>query len=200
MASVNTAKPSGNLNNELQSYWNQFEALKKEAQLLAKDLTFYQFNWSPVAERWSIAECLDHINITGHKSIPTIEALINQARTQKLTSDGPFRHGWIGNMIFVKFNEPPPKIRVKTSKNYRPSGSRFVNNVIQDFLYVQNQLQILIHSSNGLDIAKVKAPSPTIKTIKLSLGQWYAFLAAHARRHVWQARQILQTASFPPNE
>ena len=36
------------------------------------------------------------------------------------------------------------------------------------------------------------------RRLKLSLGDWFHFMAAHGRRHLWQARRALDAISSTP--
>ena len=51
------------MNPELQDYARQFEAVTQEARDLAAGLSPAQWSWRPEPGRWSIAECLDHLNV-----------------------------------------------------------------------------------------------------------------------------------------
>jgi hypothetical protein len=35
------------------------------------------------------------------------------------------------------------------------------------------------------------------RLVKISLGQVFPFIAAHERRHLWQARRVREDANFP---
>jgi hypothetical protein len=48
-----------------------------------------------------------------------------------------------------------------------------------------------------LDLARVKAPAPGLGPVKLNLHITFAWIAAHERRHLWQARQVRGHAGFP---
>jgi hypothetical protein len=39
--------------------------------------------------------------------------------------------------------------------------------------------------------------SPASHWIKISLNSGFALMAAHERRHLWQARRVLAAAGFP---
>jgi hypothetical protein len=54
----------GELNSELQGYYDRVEAIRKEARQLVEGLTEEQFAWQPALNRWSIAQCLEHLNAT----------------------------------------------------------------------------------------------------------------------------------------
>jgi hypothetical protein len=69
--------------------------------------------------------------------------------------------------------------------------------VLAEFAKLQGELVRLLRRAHGLDLARVKVPSPVTSLLRLSLGQWFHFLAAHERRHLWQAEQITSEERFP---
>lgn len=52
---------------------------------------------------------------------------------------------------------------------------------------MQSDLIGRIERADGLDLAAVRKRMH--RPVWLTLGQWFAFTAAHERRHLWQARQ-----------
>jgi hypothetical protein len=61
----------------------------------------------------------------------------------------------------------------------------------------QEEYLRLARRAGRVDLARVKLESPASARVKLSLGETFALLAAHERRHLWQARQVKDHPSFP---
>jgi hypothetical protein len=181
---------------ELQEYCRQVEAIKQDAHELMDGVTKTQFNWRSGADRWSIAECLEHLNITARLYFPVINEMITQALLHGWRSQGPFRHGWFGN-FFVRSVEPPPGMRFKAPRRFVPPPDRPLSEVWSEFIAFQDRLIELIGRANGVDLARVKVQIPATNLIKLSLGQSFRLVAAHERRHLWQARQVKADPGFP---
>jgi len=182
---------------ELEDYRRQFEAIKQDARELLNGLTDTQFNWRSAPGKWSIAECLAHLNVTGQVYLPLIERRVNQARAEKVLGRGPFRHGFLGN-LFIRATEPPVKrIRVKAPKIFAPQPEHMLAVIVPAFMSLQEYLLRQIRAADGLDLGRVKITSPVGRLLKLSLGQVFAFIAAHERRHLWQARQVRNDTNFP---
>lgn len=51
--------------------------------------------------------------------------------------------------------------------------------------------------SDGLDLSAVSTASPAARFFTLTLGQCFGALAAHDRRHLWQAHQVVAHPAFP---
>jgi len=88
--------------------------------------------------------------------------------------------------------EPPPKWRLKTPRILIvPAGATYrATDVVPEFLSVRDQLAQRVRQADGLDLAKVRTVSPVSSLLRLPLGAYFAFIIAHDRRHVWQARQV----------
>jgi hypothetical protein len=188
---------SGNtpLHPELVESRRQLEAARADAQKLTEGLDDARFNWSPAVGRWSIAECIDHLN-SGWMALPRLDRAIAEAPEHGHVGPGPYRHGLLGN-LYLKFVEPPPKVRVPAPKRYRPKPGQAISDVVPRFLRLQDALIERVEAAAGLDLGRIRIRSPISKRFRMSLGQWFAFLAAHERRHLWQAWQVRKHPGFP---
>jgi hypothetical protein len=54
-----------------------------------------------------------------------------------------------------------------------------------------------LRQANGLDLGRARVRTPVATWLRMSLGSGFALLAAHERRHLWQARRITQMPGFP---
>jgi len=180
---------------ELRDYYEQFENLKEDALELSTPLTDGQFNWRPSSNQWSISECLAHLNVVDAFDVPAIRAAIVDGRAAGLTGTGPFRYGLLSRR-FVRFSEPPAKVKFKAPKVYRPPSDQSKDTVIPEFVAIHDQLLELILKSNGLDLKRIKMGTQ-FPYIKFSLGQRFALLAAHDRRHLRQAWEVRRQPGFP---
>jgi hypothetical protein len=104
---------------ELTERRREVDEIKERARQLTSDLDHAAFNWRTEPGRWSIAECLAHLNETNRQYIAGIHTAIQDARVRHLFSDGPFRHGLIGNWL-VRSLEPPPRFKTKTPARFAP--------------------------------------------------------------------------------
>jgi hypothetical protein len=181
---------------ELQGYTQQIGGIKRDAEDLVVGLTDDQFKWRPAPARWSISECLEHLNVAARLYWPILVAAINQGRVKGWMSEGPYKHGWFGN-IFVRAAEPPVKTRYRAPRRFRPPADLPLAQVYPQFLSFQNRLLDLIIDANGVDLGRPKVQLPATKLVKLSLGQGFALVTAHERRHLWQARQVRENPDFP---
>jgi hypothetical protein len=178
---------------ELADYGRRYQAAKQAAAELTAGLTDRQLNQRPAAGGWSVAECLDHLLVTGEQVLAPIDAGIDRALKRGWTSSGPFRYGRLGNW-FVRSNGggQPPRRRFKAPSLYQPSPARPAAELVESFGALQARLQQRLERADGVDLARVKISSPVTRLLRLSLGQWFALLAGHQERHLGQARRVLE--------
>jgi hypothetical protein len=164
------------------------ELLPRAAELVA-GLSDAEFNWRPAPGAWSVAECLAHLNVIDEQYACKIRDAIAKAREAKLTSPGPFRLGLIEGW-FVRFQEPPYKMRFKAPKRFKPQPAHHIQKVLEDWRRTRVELLQLVSEAEGLDWKRVRVISPASNLISLSLLGAFAVVAAHDRRHLWQAGRI----------
>jgi hypothetical protein len=190
------AQRSETLIPELQEYHHQIEAIRRDAEDLVAGLSEAQFNWRAAPGHWSVAECLAHLNATAQQYFPMISESIRQARDHGWLSQGPFRHGWLGAWI-VRSMEPPVKMKFKAPAAFVPPPDQPMTKVVSEFMEYQNRLIQLLHEAGGVDLGRARVQSPATKLIRLSLGQGFGLITGHERRHLWQARQVINHPNFP---
>ena len=181
---------------ELDAFRRQFEQLADEADTLAGSLTDEQFNWQPPSGGWSVAQCIDHLNVTARVYLPKLDEGIADAIRRGLYAEGPFRYGWIGRLM-VSTVEPPPRFKARAPKAFQPALSRPRAETLAAFRAYQVQYIDRLRQANGLDLARARVQSPVASFLRLPLGSGFAMMAAHERRHLLQARTVLGHSAFP---
>lgn len=182
---------------QLQECQEQFEALKEEARVLVNGMSSEAFNWQPEPGRWSVGECMDHLNTLGSLMLPKLDAAIAQGHAKGLTGDGSFTYGWLGRW-WIRTLQPSSRRRIKTPRIFEPSASMLdKETVLAAFLTLQNDLIKRLHAADGLDLRRVKAPSAAYAWLRLPIGVWFESTAAHEERHLAQARRVVAHPQFP---
>ncbi len=175
---------------DLASMLDQIEAIKREGQAVSAGLRDDQLNWHPAKDSWSIAECLQHLNVGVTKTLPAFDRAISEGRSKNQLAPGPFRYGWFSRMMVASM-EPPPKFRMKSPRLIRVSvgGTYRGADLLPQFAAVRDQLAERVRQADGLDLAHVRTISPVNRLLRMPLGAYFDFIIAHDRRHLWQARQ-----------
>jgi hypothetical protein len=180
----------------LNRYIEQLDTLRQEALGLVDGLTDAQFNWKPDPSSWSVGQCLQHVTMTVLLYPAKIEAMIVEARDRVQRGLRPYREGAFTRW-FVRSMEPPPMLRVRTLRKVQPPSMLERDRVLRDFEEAHARLSELVAAADGVSLKHGRTASPFFPLLRFTLDQVLALNLAHGRRHLWQARQILQSPRFP---
>jgi hypothetical protein len=97
----------------------QFDVNFGSASEVCDGLTHEQFNWHPEPGRWSIAQCLAHLNVVNGQDVATVEEAIRAARAAGIVGQPPFQYGFLSRK-FIASMLPPVRTRMKAPKSYVP--------------------------------------------------------------------------------
>ena len=148
------------------------------------------FTVRPHLSAWSAAECMAHLSISSEMFIPVLQRAIDDARARGITSDKEPSMDFLGR-ILRWFMEPPVRSRVKTSAPFVPKAVRPRREALNEFLKLQRQLIDLLHSAESVALSRVRIVSPFDRRVKYNLYSAFRIIAAHQRRHLWQAEQAV---------
>ena len=137
---------------------------------------------------WSALECAVHLNLSTQAMLPGIREAVeaappNTGGAQTFKMDLPGR-------VLAWSLEPPAFIRMTAPKLAQPSASEEPQIVLQEFERLHNELIDLLHASAGKAIDKQKLKSP-FANMHYNTYSAFRIIAAHDRRHLWQARKAL---------
>jgi len=141
-------------------------------------------------DRWSILECLEHLNLYGDFYLVEIEKQILTNR-QKNTST-KFKSGILGNYFANLMEVKEGKItKMKSPKDKNPSNKDLSITTINRFLKQQEQLVNLLNQCRSIDLTRTKVAISLTNLVKLRLGDTLRFFCYHIERHVLQAERAL---------
>jgi hypothetical protein len=177
---------------ELAALDRQLAANQERAAALVRGMSAEDFNRQPGPGRWSVGECLRHLAVSDASYFVKIDQMIDTARAKGLVRPGPYRLGWFGN-FFARTLEPPVKRRMKTQPVFDIETGKTlpVDETLAAFQAALDALRAKVRRANGVDLGAVKTTSPATRMFSFSLGAVFNILAAHQRRHLWQAEQVL---------
>ncbi len=181
---------------EIDDFRRQFEQISADAEALVTPLSDTQFNWRPEPGAWSVAECIEHLNVTARLYLPKLDQGIAEAIRRGQYGEGPFRYSFVGRWM-TGSQEPPAKFKVRAPKTFHPAPTRPRGEIMAAFRAYQVQYIDRLRQANGLDLARARVSSPAATWLRFSLGSGFALMTAHERRHLWQARNVTQHPQFP---
>jgi len=152
-------------------------------------------NWRPDPDRWSVAQCLEHVAIVTEAVLPALERAVAGARARGKVADGPFRYGPLARW-FLASQAPAPRRGLRTVGRYRPSAAPVdLAAVAARFGKLQVALGAVMEAADGVDLARVQVPSPALPLLRLPVGIWFQALPQHTLRHLEQARRVHDDAT-----
>ncbi len=169
----------------------QFDAASLQArQLLAGNAE--TLNRRPQPDRWSAAECISHLTLTNLHYPPLLRGALHQAPP----GDGPYSMDFRGKLLRWIL-EPPYRSGVKTIPSMEPKTGETPEQVLAAFLASQDELLKLLEAARGKALEKTTITSPFSKRMRYNAYSCFQVLAAHERRHLWQAEQALAQRKAP---
>lgn len=184
------------LTNDLAVLVTEIDANLSHVDSLTHGLSREQFNWRPEPGRWSMAECLGHLNLIDGADLPQLKSAIDAAIAKSTRGEGPFTYGLLARK-FVAWTEPPVKRKFKAPKQYVPPPDAELAPTIAEYRRIAAGLRELVKRSDGLHLAKVRTKLSGVPLLRMPLGARFNLLTAHDRRHLWQAEQVRNHPRFP---
>jgi len=140
-------------------------------------------NWSPL-------ECLIHLNLANQAMLPGIRQAV-EAAPQSPNQQQAYKMDLAGRLLAWSL-EPPAFIKLKAPSLAQPLEDAGLGAVLAEFERLHNELIHLLQASAGKRIDKQKMKSP-FANMHYSAYSAFRIVAAHDRRHLWQARKALET-------
>ncbi|HMF90333.1 MAG TPA: DinB family protein [Candidatus Angelobacter sp.] len=176
------AKPPSPLNDELNE-------IRRRVESLVRDLTPEQIMRRPDPAKWSIAECLAHLNITAAVVQRFMAQGIQRGKRDKILGQPPFSLGPKGRLL-IWIAEPPPKFRMPAPKSIAPPVEiQDSSQVFADFMRVQDDWARLMKEAEGIDLGRISV-GPRFSPFRCRLSAAFPWMMAHQRRHLLQAENV----------
>ena len=154
-----------------------------------------QLNWKPSADRWSVAQCFDHLLTSNKGYFPVIDDVF-AGKKRTFWERMPVLPGLAGKLL-IKSMEPSSTRKVKAPKRFQPSQSDLSSSIINDFVDLQGKLVEKMKASEHLDLERIVISSPVTAAITYSLMDAYRLIVVHEQRHFQQAKRVMEESVFP---
>jgi len=159
------------------------------------DLNDAQLNWKPELKRWSINQCLEHINITNHHWTLEITRVLDRSG-KKSDNVGEYHRTGFGAFMIRSLLTPKPR-KFKTVKSFDPPSLLDSKKVMNDFINFQKEWENMMDRIQEYDIVKNRVHSPFFNLIKYRLGNAIELNNIHTKRHLNQAMNVIKEEGFP---
>ncbi len=158
---------------------NEFQNLSEEDLL-----------WKPAPDKWSIAECLQHIIIANTIYKHDIENRLQQAEVK--TIEYPITFSLTGR-LFLLAVDPKYKWKVPAPKIFKPVKANKVENgkeTVEEFVKLQTEIIGTAQKACAYDHQHVHTYSPLSKLLKFNVGEQLYIMMRHTKRHINQALRV----------
>jgi hypothetical protein len=140
--------------------------------------------------RWSVAECVAHLNLTGAAYATTLREAIDRGKGMAGSPfTGRYRRDFMGWLLW-KTMPPPVWMKVKTTAAFIPQSVAPVAQLEAEFVRLQDAQLAYLDSAEGLGLNAIKVQSPFNAKLSYNLFSCFSILPRHQHRHLWQAEQI----------
>src|SRR5829696_4955466 len=173
---------------DLANLVNAANKVAEDARSAFGHLTPSQLNWKPSAERWSVAQCFDHLLTTNKGYFPVVENVLAGKKRTFLESM-PVLPGLAGKLL-IKSLDPSSTRKLKAPKKFQPAQSNISSSVINDFIEQQARIVEKMKATEHLDLEKIVITSPAAAAITYSLMDAYRIIVVHEQRHLQQAKRV----------
>jgi len=184
---------------ELESLISQFEAADRDARAVTDGLDENTGTWRPAEGAWSVAHCLDHLAVSNRVYLQPLVVATTTGRARRQFRKRPARPGLIGG-LFIYSLEPPVRLRMRNPRKSTPQSAPPLRESLDAFLAAQHEIRQFIHTVADLDLNAIRFVNPFQNWIRFSIATGLNVLAAHDRRHLWQAWNVRERCGLggPP--
>lgn len=184
------------MNEELSKLIDEAHAISAEAQTVFGHLNKEQLNWKPSPEEWSVAQCFDHLIVTNTGYFPLIKKIAGGQHKPSFKERLPLLPRAFGSIV-LNAVQPQAQRKFKAVPKFQPSSSAIQGDILARFTTHQEDVVKHMRMTEKLDLRNIIITSPVMSLLTYSLWDTYKIMVAHERRHMAQAKRVMDTPGFP---
>jgi len=174
---------------QLTSVIQELDEARDRLRALAESIDDADWNSRADPDRWSVAECVAHLNLTTEAFLPLIDEALGRAYARGSGLRRRMRRSLIGWMIWRSMG-PRARFKSKTPARFVPRGDFARAELVEQFGRLTDELGVRIRTADGYPIDRVRFTSPFDRRVKYDVYSALTILARHQHRHLWQAEQV----------
>ena len=176
---------------DLQRLFDAMNDADTAAEKLSSALSDDDFFWRPDGgARWSVALCLDHLAVANGLYAGAMRGGLEAAKRRGWRRHGPAKPGFLGGK-FAASLEPPVKRRTSAPGKIKPQATRSRAEILAAYRAAHDQIRALIVEAADVDVNRATFQNPFIGFVRMKVSSAFHIIAAHDRRHLWQAQQVV---------
>ncbi len=153
---------------------------------------------SPAPGTWSIARCIEHLNLTSQAYVPTFREAFKEARAARQQAKDPTYELDFWGWLLLKSVSPSSRFKMKTSDAFVPPTIEPKDKVVAEYESLQRELISLLEENGDLAFGKIRIASPFNARIKYNAYSAYRLIAPHQMRHLLQAERVFNALATQP--
>ena len=184
------------MQNQLAALIDSLEDAQARLRRLSDSTPETTWNNRPGPERWSAADCVEHLNMTSRAYIPLLRDALVEARQLNAPATTHYRRdplGWFLSMMIGPMHRIG-KFRIgkiTTTADFVPKGGQSPEQLLSEFVRMQSVLVTIVRSADALPLDRVKIVSPFGGRMHYSAYSALDVVARHQHRHIDQAQEAL---------
>ena len=173
----------------------ELNAIAEDARNSFGSLSTEQLNWKPAADSWSVAQCLDHLIKTNEQFYPEFEKLATGTRKNTFWQNySPFT-GMGGRFLVNAVMNDSKKVKAPSKSIVPPSD--LPPDIVERFAANLEEVCRKVEACGSADPKKTVVTSPFFAIMTYTLDDAYTVLVEHSKRHIRQAKRVVETGGFP---
>lgn len=183
------------MSERLSEVLSELGAISEDVRVSFGSLTSDQLNWKPSVESWSVAQCLDHLIRSADEFYPEFAKVASGTRKNTFwQSYSPFT-GMGGRFLINTLKTDSKKVKAPSKAIVPPSDIE--DGIVERFAAKNDDLVEKIKATAVADWKKTVVSSPFLSVMTYTVDDAYTVLIEHERRHVRQAKRVIEVEGFP---
>lgn len=175
---------------QLQAIADEFHFASSRLHALTRAVPAEQWPVRRDPDRWSVAECVAHLNLTGAAYAALFPDAITRATTLGPVAPGTKYRRDLWSWVLWQTIGPKVRFRMKTPAKFIPQAVVPVPDLVQEFERWQGVQLDTLAALDGLRLNEVKVVSPFNAKVRYGIYGCFSFLPAHQHRHLHQGEQV----------
>jgi len=178
---------------------------RQRIEALAATLDHEQANTRPAPGKWSVAECIEHMNQSMKVYAPHMAKAVERGLAGGREGEPPFSRGTCYGAMLLwalrKDGTKRKKLKVPALPMFKPEKRTEwqMDDVVTRFRAGVEELLAHLQALKGRDLGKLKHGTP-LPLLKVTLAQSMELHSRHNLRHTQQAERTAPADKKPPNQ
>jgi DinB superfamily len=183
---------------QLQVIRDDFDEAKARLHRLAASAAEPLWTRRPDPARWSMAECVAHLNLSADAYLPLLHTALDAGRRSGSPAPRRYRRDPVGWLLW-RTMAPPVRHRVRTPPPFVPTAAAPLAELIARFDRGHDALADCVAAADGLPLGRLWITSPFNARARYNAYACLSILPRHEHRHLWQAERVLATLRGEPS-